>query len=490
MDRISKPLPRAASAEATGLSSSVVTDFAVRMDELTDIHSFMILRNGTVVAEAWKAPYSASEPHMLYSLSKSFTSTAAGLAIGQGLLSLNTRVLELFPNEAPTSPDVNLQKMELRHLLCMGTGHHEDTTGRLRGDNGRDDVNSAPQSWVRAFLSLPVEHEPGTYFVYNSGASYMVSAMVQKAVGCTVLQYLEEKLFTPLGIVGASWDVCPDGVNVGGWGLWLKTEDIARFGQLYLQDGVWNGVRILPEGWVSRASSRHIANGDNPESDWNQGYGFQFWRCRHNAYRGDGAFGQYCVVMPDQNMVVAITSGLGDMQTPLNIIWDTLVLNAKSAPLPIDTTAATALKHRLNRMSIATSPASNVTKAEQDQLTGAWEFAANDDKVESVEVAIAADEIKLNFHLAGKESCISAGTKGRWMHGHFAFLETADTHVGATATWLEKGKLEVKICYTRTPFVRTLRLDVNDTTLTMEIARNVSFEGTGAKTYVASRRSH
>ncbi len=489
MDRISKPLPRAMSPEAVGVPSAALSAFANRMNELTDVHSFMVVRNGMVAAEAWKAPYSASEPHMLYSLSKSFTSTAAGLAIGQGLLSLNTRVLDMFPDEAPAAPDDNLSKMELQHLLCMGTGHHEDTTGKLRGGGSVDGDDQSVQSWVEAFLSLPVEHEPGTFFVYNSGASYMVSAMVQKAVGRTVLDYLDEKLFSPLGIVGASWDTCPNGINVGGWGLWLKTEDIARFGQLYLQDGLWNGVRILPEGWVANATSKHIKNGDNPESDWNQGYGFQFWRCRHNAYRGDGAFGQYCVVMPEQNMVVAITSGLGDMQTPLNIIWETLLPQVKSVSLPEDTAAAAALTHRLNRMAVATGTSAEVSSEQRDKMAGTWRFAPNDENLETVRVEMAGDQINLDFYISGSLVRVSAGTNGRWAHGESAFLETGDSHVGATATWLSANQLEVKICFTRTPFVRTLLVSMNDTGLSVEVARNVSFEGSSSKTYEAVKVS-
>ncbi len=128
----------------------------------------------------------------------------------------------------------------------------------------------------------------------------------------------------------------PQGINTGGWGLKIKTEDIARFGQMYLQKGVWNGKPLLPEAWVAEATSFKISNGDNPESDWNQGYCYQFWRCRHNTYRGDGAFGQYCVVMPDQDAVLAITSGVPDMQAVLNLVWDCLLPAMGSTALPAD----------------------------------------------------------------------------------------------------------------------------------------------------------
>ena len=254
---------------------------------------------------------------MLYSLSKSFASTAAGLAAAEGQLSLDDTVLSFFPDEAPADPGANLAAMRLRHLLSMSTGHDQDTTGRLRDAEDGD--------WVRAFLAQPVEHAPGTHFVYNSGATYMVSAIVQKVTGQTVLDYLGPRLFEPLGIQDPTWESSPQGINVGGWGLSITTEDIARFGQLYLQEGVWQGARLLPAAWVAEATSKQVSNGDDPDSDWAQGYGFQFWRCRHGAYRGDGAFGQFCVVLPEQDAVVAITAGTSDLGGVLNLIWDHLL---------------------------------------------------------------------------------------------------------------------------------------------------------------------
>src|SRR5262249_7139646 len=156
---------------------------------------------------------------------------------------------------------------------------------------------------VRAFLEQPVEYAPGTHFLYNSGASHTVAAIVQKVSGRMVQDYLRPRLFEPLGILETTWETDPRGCNTGGWGPALKTEEIARFGQLYLQQGMWGGRRLLPEGWVEQATARQVSNGDKKDSDWAQGYGFQFWRCRYGCYRGDGAFGQYCLVMPEQEAV-------------------------------------------------------------------------------------------------------------------------------------------------------------------------------------------
>ena len=180
------------------------------------------------------------------------------------------------------------------------------------------------QSWVKSFLTHPVPFKPGTHFLYNTSGTYMLSAIVQKVTGKTLLEYLTPRLFEPLGIDKPTWETSPQGISCGGFGLSIRTEDIGKFGQLYLQKGKWNGKQLVAESWVEAATSRQIANGNNPNSDWNQGYGYQFWRCRHGAYRGDGAFGQYCVVLPEQDAVIVITAGVKDMQAVMNLILDKL----------------------------------------------------------------------------------------------------------------------------------------------------------------------
>ena len=193
------------------------------------------------------------------------------------------------------------------------------------------------KDWVEAFLAEPVPYEPGTHYAYNGLGTYMVSAIVQKAVGEPIFDYLNSRLFRPLGINGISWDKSPQGINTSGWGAYLKTEDMAKIGQFYLQNGKWNGKQLLPESWIKEASSAVVQsrpggmtdeafkNADKSNNDWLQGYGYQIWRGRHNTYRADGAGGQYIIVMPDQNAVVAVTADLKNMAQELNLIWDIIL---------------------------------------------------------------------------------------------------------------------------------------------------------------------
>lgn len=292
-----------------------------------ELHSVMVVKDGKVVKERWLNGADANTPHILNSVSKTFTATAVGMAIAEGHISLSDKVISFFPDKLPERMSDNLRKMEIRHLLTMSTGHDYAPDRHKMGKDA---------DWIKGFLAEEVKHEPGSFFVYNSLATYMLSAIVQKVTGEKVVDYLTPRLFIPLGITDASWEECSQGINVGGWGLFLKTEDLAKLGQLFLQKGKWNGKRIISAKWIKEATTAHVASrpaGVRPEnvkvkpedSDWLQGYCYQMWRCRHNAVRADGAAGQYIIIMPDQNAVIAVTADLGNMQREINLIWTHLL---------------------------------------------------------------------------------------------------------------------------------------------------------------------
>ena len=339
------PLPRS-TPEAQGISAAALLAFVEAADSQIDaMNSFMLLRHGQVVAEGWWAPYDARTPHVLYSLSKSFTSTAVGLAAADGRFSIYDRVLKFFPEDAPPDPSANLRAMRIHDLLRMSTGHQTEAALGLASDG-------SGRTWTQIFLAHPVPFTPGTHFLYNTPATYMLSAIVQKTTGMTVLDYLQPRLFQPLGIEKPTWDTSPQGIDAGGFGLRLHTEDIAKFGQLLLQKGAWNGQQLLPAAWVEAATSLQTANGGDPNSDWNQGYGYQFWRTRHHAFRGDGAFGQYCIVLPDLDAVLVITSGVRDMGAVMNLAWDKLLPAMQATPLPPDSAADARLRARLAALTL------------------------------------------------------------------------------------------------------------------------------------------
>ena len=336
--------------EAEGVSSQGILGFLEAAENSKhELHSFMFLRHGKVIAEGWWKPYSPNLKHTMYSLSKSFTSTAVGFAVSENLLSVDDQVISFFPEDLPDSISPFLADMKVQDLLTMSVGQAPEPIATIVANDS---------NWVQAFLATPIVHDPGTKFLYNSMATYMLSAIVQKLTGETVIEYLTPRLFEPLGIEGMDWEVDPMGINTGGWGLRLKTEDMARFGQLYLQKGKWDDKQLLPAQWIGEATTSKILQ--SPElsgtardsNDWAQGYCYQFWRCRNNAYRGDGAFGQYIIVMPDQDAVVVLTSETYDMQGELSLVWDYLLPAIKEDTLPEDKELSARLEQRLNALAL------------------------------------------------------------------------------------------------------------------------------------------
>ena len=304
------------SPESQGISSKGILDFLKATKESgLEWHSFMLLRHGHVVAEGWWKPFNAGFKHTLYSLSKSFTSTAIGFLVQEGKITVNDSVISFFKEETPQYPTDNLKAMKIKHLLTMNTGHNTDTLPLMR---------ESKEAWTKTFLAQEVKHEPSTHFLYSTGATYMLGAIVHKVTGQKLEDYLAPRLFKPLGITGYDWEISPQGLNTAGYGLRVKTEDIAKFGQFYLQKGKWNGKQILSEAWINEATSKQTTSqsGDN---DWSQGYGYQFWRCKPGFYRGDGAFGQFCMVMPEQDAVLVMTCESFNLQKTINVAYETIL---------------------------------------------------------------------------------------------------------------------------------------------------------------------
>ena len=306
-------------------------------DSSEELHSIMVLQHGKVLEEHFFVPDTA---HILNSVSKTFTATAVGFAIKEGLLSLEDRLVDLFPESLPAHVSDTLAKVTVRHLLTMNCGHGKDPTGSIWSNEG---------DWVKAFLEWPIDYEPGTCYCYNSLGTYVLSAAVQKVTGQKVVDYLEPRLWQPLGIDKPHWQESPAGINTGGWGLYLKTEDLARMGLCLLNGGKFRGRQVIPAEWVKEMSAAQVpsvnagvnerqvaeirqdpshpvyAMFDPEQNDWQQGYGYQMWRCRHGAFRADGANGQYILILPEQDAVIVTTADIPNMRQELNLIWDYLL---------------------------------------------------------------------------------------------------------------------------------------------------------------------
>lgn len=458
-------LPRS-KASLQGVSELGIKQFFETIqNQNIELHSMILVRHGHVIAEHWWKPFAKDKPHMLFSLSKSFTSTAVGLAVSEGLLSENDSVLKFFPEYVTPETSTNLANMQIRHLLSMSTGHVEDTMPYLHHSEDGD--------WVKSFLQVPIQRTPGTHFLYNTGATYMLSAILQRVSGQTLLEYLTPRLFDPLEIINPTWETCPRGINTGGFGLSIRTEDIAKFGELYLRRGVWLDQQIIPETWVDTSTRMHISNGDDAASDWAQGYGYQFWRCRHNAYRGDGAFGQYCVVMPEEDAVLAITSGVQDMQVVLDAVWET-ILPALSGAVSAEDNSGVDFN---DPEAIAGPTGVNPNNRVIPSWANTWYTA--------LDHSLSMDRVKFVFDSEGfTVHVIDEGMEWTLQGGYLEWKENERLHVlpqyseqevAIQGGWRSESTFVMALCLCRTPFTYNITVTPNDEGLSLTVSVNVGF---------------
>lgn len=395
-----------ANPESQGISSEAISQFihAANASGL-EWHSFMLMRHGQVVAEGWWDPYQPQYKHALYSLSKSFTSTAVGLCVDDGLLSVDDLVVSFFPDLVPEKHDERLDRMTIRHLLTMNTGHGTDSWMSI--------LESYEDAWIPAFLNHPFEDEPGTAFFYDTGATFMLSAIVQRVTGKPIEDLLTERIFIPLSIEKHDWELSPEGINAGGIGLRVTTEAIAKFGQLYLQEGQWKGKQLLSKEWVEAATSIQTKSFEG-DGDWAQGYGYQFWRSRYGTYRGDGAYGQYCLMFPEHDAIMAITSESMDMAASMEVVWEYILPAFEEKPLKENPSALEELEQTISALRLPTLPANRIESSEA--LFMGHDIVMNENQygVSSIRLTMEEETLTCAMKTGEEENLLKAGS-GNWV---------------------------------------------------------------------------
>jgi CubicO group peptidase (beta-lactamase class C family) len=446
-------LPRS-TPEAQGLTTTALDAFVAALDSSEqEVQTLMLVRHGHVVLEAEWSPYRLADPHHLFSISKSFTSMAVGLAVEAGLLSIDDKVVSFFDEELPDKISDNLAAMRIRDLLTMTTGHHEDTIPRMReGDR-----------MTRTFLSFDVEHEPGTHFAYNTGATYILSVILQRLTGEMLLDYLQPRILQPLGATEATWEVTDEGVNTGGWGLSLNTPSLANFGQFLLQQGEWEGRQLVPAEWITAATAKQVSNANHDSLDGQQGYGYQFWRTRYGAYRADGAFGQFCLVLPDQDAVLVTTSAAAGQEL-LNLVWEHLLpaldgATGSGTPKP----------------SLEIAPPGGPSPAANGR---SYRFEKNDHNLVAVRLGA---ETTFTLEVAGVQQDVTCAPGG-WREAECT-LPGLGSRV-LTSAYGDQDSVVATVRFPETPYCYTLTCRPSAENLTVEVGMNVGF-GSGQITLIA-----
>ncbi|MBX9365977.1 serine hydrolase [Streptomyces sp. WAC04114] len=456
------PLPTSGPA-AQGVDASGVHAFldALEADPEIEPHSLMIMRHGHLVASGWWAPYTPERLHLLYSLSKSFTATAAALAEAEGLIDFDAPVISYFPEFEGGITDPRSRAMLVRHVASMASGHRRDTVDEAFGLD--------PAEPVRGFLRLPPDEDPGTVFAYNQPATYTLAAIVQRVTGQSLSDYLRPRLLNPLGIGEVAWRRDRAGRELGFSGLHATTDAVARLGRLYLGDGLWEGERLLPQGWAARASQPHIptagAMGDVDRQDWDRGYGYQFWMSRH-GYRGDGAFGQFCLVLPKHDVVIAATSATERMQEYLNLVWEHLLPAFGPEPLTGREAADAELRERLGRLALAPAPGRPAPpERESDWTATAFAASAKTGPVRSAGLTRDAGVWTLTLTGEGDRPDHPDRLALR-LAGEGWTVAEEPVPTAVSGGWTDAGTLAVEVLFLETPHRLALTCFLADRTLT------------------------
>lgn len=430
--------------------SSFLRDCTV--EEKADV-THVICASGDEVRAAYvRPPYRMDTLRLFFSMTKSIASLAIGIAWDQGILSLDERLCDIFRDEWPEHPYPNAEKITVRHLLTMSGGMDENTYGELFGK----------PDWVRAYLAQEFPHEPGTHYRYSTHGSHMLSAIISKKTGFSLADFLDENLFRPLGILEAQWEHSPEGLIAGGMGLSLYPMSLVKIAQLLLNKGMYEGRRLISEEYLSMATQPQIVKQDDRgklecEYDgWE--YGFQFHIGKRGHYRMDGAFGQVCLICPENNLAVIAFSGCSKTEILLRLIYEHLMDGDMDAPTPDEENTACA-------------------KAGEEIAIpcGTWRFDENAGGLKSIRIernaggyCMSADDMhganKISFSPEKETSGYARFVKD---------LEIRGQEYVCRAAWSDA--LEIEVYYIETPYIARYRMEFGDDEIRLWWSVNVSF---------------
>lgn len=456
--------------ESVGIDSGDIEWLLDRLESgFTEPHGLMIMRHGKICAEGWWNPYAPGIRHGLQSHSKTYAATAIGIAYTEGIVKLDERIIDIFPEYAPEQPSENLKRLTVHDVLCMGCG--------------MDEMPMATEHWIRDFLHTPVNHTPGTTYMYNSVGSSILSAIIVKKTGMSMHEYLKPRLYDKIGIFSDNhrWMKMPDGCEVGGGGLFATTEDNLRLMKLYADGGVWEGERILDDEYVKRATTLQNESAteakNNPLAKDNfVGYGYQIWMCRPNGvYRADGAMGQFTIVVPDKDMIIAITenaSGAHWAQTTLDVMWEFLERIENHPAKEENTEKSECLKNRMGRLALPNPKCAPYSPIAANIEGRQWRVIDGDFYMEDVGVAqhmsgcelpqpidvfcfhFTSDEIVMDWENREEKERLVIATDGSRRHN--TLPGRLISQVLLSGAWISENKLEVKARYIETCKEETL----------------------------------
>ncbi len=470
-------IPRAEKAEDVGVSSKAVLEFLTEIEnEGFEVHSFMLIRNSMVAAECFRSPFSPERPHQMYSISKTITATAVGFAVNEGLLSLDTRIADVFPDYCENIHDEFLDKLCVRHLLTMTSGKKINVLH-----------NKGKIDWIEDYLNSKWYAEPGKEFLYVNENIYMLSAILTRVTGMSVCDYLYTRLFKPLGIEYPYWETDRNGIEAGGWGLYLKTEDLAKIMLCYLNEGKYFDKQIIPEDWAKEASNKLVDNSNNADADFAVGYGYCLWQnaAVPNSFRADGMFSQFAFALRDYDAVFVITSAVANEQQMLDKIWEHLtgffieaenpnveetyipnlrqILSASAIDFPQESKKSpieTFIEDR--RIKVRKKILLNLTGFPVSILPLAITYMTTDraGNIDDIMFRFSKNECSMKWREGDEDNTVICGMNGHFRYGTIR-LGQIDYTVCCNAEWLSEQELMINIRPINTVAKRLLRFNFN-----------------------------
>ncbi len=456
--------------EEVGVDSKVITAFLNEINEKgLGLQSFTVVCHDKVCAQGFFKPYNADTPHVLYSMSKSVTSTAIGFAVSEGLISLNDRVAEFFP-EYPMSKRPFNRMLTIRMLLTM----HSDKLITVLDEKGQKD-------WIANFMGATFILPPNTKFNYISENTFMLSAIISRVTGMSVVDYLYPRIFEPLGIEKPFWEMDGAGNNAGGWGLYMKSEDLAKFFLPYIHNGKWiDGTQIVPEIWVKEATRKQVNSVRDGYIDNMEGYGYQFWRNPiANSSRADGLFGQRCFLFPDYDALVVLNCGEAEDYKIMKVFWKYFPQCFGYEALPENKQAYDEMLETIEGCHVEELPATERNIETEQKISGRLIKCKTSEFVSVVTISITQmlynkpgeinemkftfEDDRLLFYWKEKEyeNTIEVGLNGEYGVSEIT-LGDLNYHTYSKAAWQEDGTLKLWIRPIETAHVRKFTFEFRD----------------------------
>lgn len=484
--------------ESVGISSSSIIRLMDTFKQRgIENHSFMVVRHGKVCAEAWAKPFSPEIPHTLYSFSKSFAATAIGFAIDEEIIvpstgepiSLDTKLKDIFPEEfaAKKKPHAYDDELKIRHMLRMQSGKQMN----LLADKAKID-------WVEDYINAPFNAKPGTFWNYCNENSFMFCAAIHRLTGLTVNEYLTPRLYEPLGIDEPMWERNQDGIESGGWGMYLKTEEMAKFMQCYLDGGRFMGEQIIPEWWVKEASKKQVDNSIEIQTDNKAGYGYHFWLNSAGGFRADGMFSQHGLAMPEYDAVIITTSGCPIEQKDMDAICSVFPEAFSAEPLPEDPERYAELKSRCENYAleklpkkprrteeekrinkkvykIGKKPVGNISGFPASMLAMPITFMSTvkTGNIDRLRFVFKENELRMNWIEQGGKirECVPVGLDGEYRYGKLNMGPVPFTTAGI-GCWNEDGTLSVSVRPLEAVSARTMNIRFEKDKITIKMGES------------------